>query len=125
MLLNLNRREFIEFAIASLAAGSVPRFMMAAPKISALDAIGKERGKWFQEVGAKYQLIRPDEANETLLEQKILAGWKPDLPLNTFLTDQIVRECKQGKLILLDGWQYSLTEARLCLLMKIGKKYKK
>ena len=70
-------------------------------------------------VGEHYRSEFPEESEEGILLQKLL-GKERELPAGRDDFDARIREdFKAGRVVVLDGWVLSVTEARQCALFSI------
>ena len=109
----MKRREFIFSAVAAAGVLSASAYYffsdveydptLADPR--ALSLIWD--GKTINDIGNQYRAIHSDESSQRSLVKLLKATSTDEMVANDFLT---------GKIVIVDGWILSLTEARQCAL---------
>jgi hypothetical protein len=116
----MKRRRFVLLAIAGTATVSVPLSKCGAGNYPdrpqfLYTSIGKAKTK---EIGKAYILQFPAESDRKILIQLITNGLKqqPDSEINLVIQN----EFRNGKVVIVNGWILSVTEARQSALFYLN-----
>lgn len=116
----MERRKFIQYSIAGIAAASLPFTSFSKPSSIVIEeALANPKLLSFIQnkeevltVGKVYREYFRTEDNKEVLRRHLLS-----IPTN--LEKTVEEDFKSGKTIIINGWVLSLTEARQCALYSI------
>jgi hypothetical protein len=127
--MTLDRRRFLQFTatgiVASMTSSACARDSgeharaLARPEL--LDMLGAER---VRKIGAHYRAAVPNENSAAALRaaisntghQRFRLPWS----LGVSIERQVHDDFAAGRIVLVDGWVLSATEARQCALFSLG-----
>ncbi|MDC6350982.1 hypothetical protein PP178_05415 [Zeaxanthinibacter sp. PT1] len=123
----MDRRKALLVGAAGVAALTVPTWFYF--KGSSYDpSLGRatvlcriwEDGPEIQQIGKCYRELYPDEDRKRKL-LKLLTGDKPEdeKALALAMEQQVQEDYRENRIVLIDGWMLSVTEARQCALFSI------
>lgn len=122
----MKRRNFFLLTAAGITAATLPSCVsLRAPEHSSILADPEILSSIWDEdtistVGKAYLTDRPDENNERALEKLLTGSLSADAnQIPELLQQRIVQDYKQGKMVVVEGWLLSVTEARQCALFSI------
>jgi len=123
----MKRRNFILLTTGGVAAIAIPTWyykygpleydtLLVEPEL--LSYIWDDQT--IEEIGKKYQQQYPDEKTERKLVKLISKRISSNSNvLNEVLKQQIEEDYKNERIVMLDGWLLSVTEARQCALFSL------
>jgi hypothetical protein len=123
--MRIDRRRFLLIgaagAAASVAGAARPTILgavlepssLARPDLLAL--LGPER---VREIGARYRVMVPAEADTDALLRAIAAA-RPPAPPDAGIQDAVRADFARGRTVVVHGWVLSATEARQCALFSL------
>jgi hypothetical protein len=124
--MTLDRRRFLQLTAAGLVAsltesacaGGNNDAAAGAAQPPLLEVLGPERAK---EIGAQYRAAYPKENSVAVLRDAVSHSQHNDFPwIRRRLVDDVIREdFEHGRIVIVNGWVLSETEARLCALYSL------
>jgi hypothetical protein len=124
--MRIDRRRFLELSALgilvsvadSACAGSGDRPDTAADRPQLLAMLGPDR---VRHLGADYRASTPNENSAGALRAALSSGHGPRLPFikSGSLDDQIRGDFATGRIVVVDGWVLSVTEARQAALFSL------
>jgi hypothetical protein len=121
----LGRRAFLAGLLAGLCLAAAGRvFARARPGVGAADhplAALLRHPESAAAIGARYLRDHPDERSAALRLARPPGGVAPDRSAwRGALRSECARDFAEGRVVRVDGWILSRTEARLCAAVELG-----
>ena len=125
--MNVDRRRFLELGAASMAAllgaSCAPGELGSSEvDVSVPQLVGPLGDDVVTAIGRRYRAAFADESSAPRLRAAINASREPDGLLGRTqqsLADQVRDDFADGRIVVVNGWVLSLTEARQCALYSI------
>ena len=124
--MTLDRRRFLQLTaagvVASLTESACGRgnddATAGAAQPPLLEMLGPERAR---EIGAQYRAAYPKENSVAVLRDAVAKSQHHDFPwIRRKLVDEVIRDdYEHGRIVIVQGWVLSETEARLCALYSL------
>lgn len=121
--MTLDRRQFLQLATAGLLASLTTaacardraRDARALAEPELLGMLGADR---VRELGERYRRMVPKERSAAALRAAILDGARGEA--RPSVAQQVRDDFAAGRIVLVDGWVLSATEARQCALFSLA-----
>ena len=122
----MKRRSFTLLTAAGITAATLPSWVY--PRTHDYSSIAANPGKlsliWDEDTiiaaGKAYLKDNPDENNARGLVKLLTGDISADADkIPEHIRQQTVQDFKQGKIVIVEGWLLSVTEARQCALFSI------
>ena len=125
----MRRRDFVYFSASAVASLTLAQAFGCNSEQTDIEAqpfffSHIADVKTITSVGLAYRKMNAGENNKNMLSELLLANSNPQIPadnnvIRSMLENKVQTDFKNGKIIVVDGWVLSVTEARQCALFSI------
>ncbi len=122
----MKRRRFVIVLSALVLSGVLFALIkyyrkLTTPSLASPELLSRIMNyKAINTIGVKYRQNLPNEDNEQILTT-YLTGKKDSQEIGSSMEAKILQDFKEGKIVVMDGWVLSVTEARQCALFSMLK----